>query len=286
MKIAVASGKGGTGKTTIAVGLALCAGEGAQLLDCDVEEPNVHIFLPGENLGERVVSILVPQIIEGRCTAAEGCDICARFCRFGAIACLGASPVVFPELCHGCGGCRRACPKKAIRETPQPSGTVTISHEGGLALVQGKLDIGMTLASVVIRNVKEEIRPGSIAIIDSPPGTSCPVVATLQDTDFVVLVSEPTPFGLNDLRLAVDLVREMKIPFGVVVNRDEAGQDCLDRYCEAESIGILARIPDDRRIASAGANGIPITGALPEYRAVFASLLAGILAGKDDSCGR
>ncbi len=277
MKIAIASGKGGTGETTVATNLALAASQPVQLLDCDVEEPNGHIFLQGENKSERVVNILIPEIIEAKCTADEGCTECADFCEFSAIVCMGNVPIISPELCHGCGGCKRACPKKAIRETPHRIGTVETSQRGDIQLVQGRLDIGMSLAAVVIDNVKEEIKRNNLTIIDAPPGTACPVVATLQDTDFVVLVTEPTPFGLNDLKLAVDLTRKLERPFGVVVNRAEKGNRLIDEYCEKEGISLLASIPDDRRIAEAYATGTPMLETMPEYKKLFQNLLARII---------
>ena len=274
MKIAIASGKGGTGKTTIAVNLALAAGDNVQLLDCDVEEPNVHLFIKGNEERERRVSILLPEIIESRCTAEEGCDLCSQFCEFGAIACLGKFPVIMPEMCHGCGGCKRACPQKAIREVPYEIGSVTTSQYKNISLVQGKMDIGMSLAGIIIDGVKEEIRQDTLAILDSPPGTSCPAVATLKECDFAALVTEPTPFGLNDLKLAVDMTRALNVPFGVVINRADPEQTCINDYCTAENIQILAAIPDDRRIAQSYATGIPIIEALPEYKGVFEALLA------------
>ncbi len=277
MKVAIASGKGGTGKTTLAVNLALVAtGSEVMLLDCDVEEPNVHIFLSGENPSVKDVNILMPEIIEERCIAGKGCTECADFCEFNAVVCMGDTPVISPELCHGCGGCRRACPKKAIREVPRRTGTVQVSQRDNIRLVQGRLDIGMTMAAAVIADVKKEMEQGMPIIIDAPPGTSCPVVAALQDTDFAVLVTEPSPFGLNDLRLAVDLVRELNIPFGIVVNRAGTEKDLIDEFCERQNMEILAKIPDDRRIAENYASGTPLIEALPEYRDLFRNLLAGI----------
>ena len=276
MKVAIASGKGGTGKTTIAVNLALAAEEAVQLLDCDVEEPNVHLFLEGKEKRERRVSILIPEIIESRCTAKEGCDLCSQFCEFGAIVCLGGFPVTMPEMCHGCGGCKRACPQKAIREIAHPIGTVITSQYKNIFLVQGELDIGMSMTGGVIGGVREEIKRDTLAILDSPPGTSCPAVATLQDCDFAVLVTEPTPFGLNDLKLAVDMTRALEVPFGVVINRAETEYDLINKYCAAERIQILAEVPDDRRIAKSYAKGVPIIEALPDYKALFKALLVRI----------
>jgi len=276
MKIAIASGKGGTGKTTVAVNLALAAGDNVQLLDCDVEEPNVHLFIKGTEKRERTVSILLPEIIESRCTAEEDCDLCSQFCEFGAIACLGKFPSILPDMCHGCGGCKRACPKKAIREISHPIGTVTTSRYKNISLTQGKMDIGMSLAGIIIDGVKEEIKRDTLAILDSPPGTACPAVAALKESDFAVLVTEPTPFGLNDLKLAVDMTRALGVSFGVVINRAEPAYDCINKYCAAEEIQILAEIPDDRKIAENYAIGVPIIEALPDYKELFEALLARI----------
>lgn len=278
MKIVIASGKGGTGKTTVSVNLALAGGGRGevQLLDCDVEEPNVHIFLSGVAEDTKEVNILLPEIIEARCTAGEGCRECADFCEFNAITCMGKTPSIAADLCHGCGGCRRACPKKAIREVPHRIGIVETLRRGSMTIVQGKMDIGMSMASIVINGVKEEIKKDGLAIIDAPPGTSCPVVSTMRDADFVVLVTEPTPFGLNDLRLAVALARELKRPFGVVVNRAAESYGIVEDYCAEEGIEVLARIPEDRRIAENYAKGAAMLEALPEYLPMFETLLANI----------
>ncbi|WP_319496048.1 ATP-binding protein [uncultured Cohaesibacter sp.] len=273
MRIAVASGKGGTGKTTVSVNLALAADQPVQLLDCDVEEPNVHLFLKGTDEQTSKVSILIPEIIEDRCTAADGCDLCSEFCEFGAIACLGSIPMVMADMCHGCGGCKRACKQKAIREVPYSIGTIRQSRFDHILLIEGKMDIGMSLSSTIIDRAKEGIDDTALAILDSPPGTACPAVATMKGCDFAVLTTEPTPFGLNDLKLAVDMTRALCVPFGVVINRVEKHYDCINRYCTQEGIDILAEIPDDRRIAESYANGIPIIKALPEYKALFGALL-------------
>lgn len=270
MILAVASGKGGTGKTTVSVNLANVLNGDVLLLDCDVEEPNAHLFLPCSTPAEEIVSVLIPRIDETRC---DGCGACGRFCEYHAIVSFGAVPLVFPEMCHGCGGCTLVCPRGAIREVPHRIGVVETSSSGHITLIQGRLDIGVSMAPPLIRAVKTRLTHDIPAILDAPPGTSCPVIATLRDSDFVVLVTEPTPFGLHDLTLAVQMVRELKLPFGVVVNRMGVGDDRVHVYCHGENIPLLLEIPDDRRIAEAYSRGRLIVDELPEYRGLFQTLL-------------
>jgi len=266
MIIAVASGKGGTGKTTVAVNLAKVLPGPVQLLDCDVEEPNAHLFLSGVLQEQEVVSIPVPEVDETFCNA---CGECARFCRYHAIVALKAEPLVFPELCHGCGGCTRVCPAGAIRERKRRIGVIERLRSGHITLIQGRLDVGEAMAPPLIRAVKTHLRPRVAAILDAPPGTSCPVITAIRGADFVVMVTEPTPFGLHDLKLAVESVRQLGIPFGVVINRIGDGDGRVHAYCRAEEIPVLLEIPDDRRIAEAYSRGEPIVGTLPEYRGHF-----------------
>jgi MinD superfamily P-loop ATPase len=271
MILAVASGKGGTGKTTVSVNLARTIGSGVQLLDCDVEEPNAHLFLDGRQTGNDVVSIPIPEVDELLCDA---CGECGRFCRYHAIVSFGSAPLVFPELCHGCGGCALVCPRGAIREAGRRVGVVETQEVDGITLVLGRLDIGVAMAPPLIRAVKSRMKNnGTTVILDAPPGTSCPVIATLRGSDFVLLVTEPTPFGLHDLRLAVDMVRELTIPIGVVVNRMGVGDDRVHQFCREQGIPILLEIPDDRRIAEAYSRGELVVDALPEYHSHFATLL-------------
>lgn len=270
MILAIASGKGGTGKTTVSVNLARVFDSEIQLLDCDVEEPNDHLFLKGTETGREIISIPVPEVDEALC---DGCGECGRFCEYHAIVSFGTTPLVFPEMCHGCGGCTMVCPVKAIHEIARPIGAVETRRAGNVTLVQGRLDIGAAMAPPLIHAVKARLRKDLPAILDAPPGTSCPVIATLRGADFVLLVTEPTPFGLHDLTLAVEMVRELGIPFGVVVNRVGIGDDRVHRYCGEEDIPILLEIPDDRRIAEACSRGNLIVEALPEYRGLFRSLI-------------
>lgn len=269
MILGIASGKGGTGKTTVAVNLARILASPVQLLDCDVEEPNSHLFLQCQIHNRETVAVPFPQVDESLCDA---CGECGRFCEYHAIVCLKTTPLLFPELCHGCGGCALVCPKKAIRESERRIGVVETLDAGQITLIQGRLDVGVAMAPPLIRAVKARMKNGVTAILDAPPGTSCPVIATLHGVDGAVLVTEPTPFGLHDLRLAVDMVREIEVPFGVVVNRVGIGDGRVHSFCERENIPLLLEIPDDRRIAEAYSRGELIVDALPEYQEHFGRL--------------
>lgn len=273
MIVAVASGKGGTGKTTVAVNLASVFDEPVQLLDCDVEEPNTHLFVPGEVVSRETVTVPLPEVDLDRCTH---CGECSRFCEFHAIVSLEKQTLVFPDLCHGCGGCAKVCPERAIREVDQEIGGIETRQAGQITLVGGRLKVGTAMLPPLTRAVRAKIQSGMSAILDAPPGTSCPAVAAVRSVDFVVLVTEPTPFGLHDLTLAVDLVRDRGLPFGVVVNRAGVGDERVHAYCEAEDIPILAELPNDRRVAEAYSSGALIVKALPEYRDHFKRLLANI----------
>jgi len=270
MIIAIASGKGGTGKTTVSVNLARTLGTHVQLLDCDVEEPNAHLFLRGNKIKEEIVNIPVPQVDEALC---NGCCECGKFCAYNAIVTLGKTPLIFAEMCHGCGGCTLVCPTKAITEVGRRIGIVETMESENITLIGGRLDVGVAMAPPLIREVKKRLQNNVPAILDAPPGTSCPVIAAVRDTDVVLLVTEPTPFGLNDLTLAVDMVRELKIPFGVIVNRMGSGDYRVHVFCQKENIPILLTIPDDRRIAESYSRGILMVDALPEYRGHFQSLI-------------
>ena len=270
MILAVASGKGGTGKTTVSVNLARVRDEEVMLLDCDVEEPNDHLFLKGVAIKEEIVTIAIPQVDESLC---DGCGVCSSFCEYHAIVSFGLTPLVFPEMCHGCGGCALVCPRHAIHEVDRRMGVVETIRAGKITLLQGCLDIGVAMAPPLIRAVKARLPHGLPAILDAPPGTSCPVIATLRGADCVILVTEPTPFGLHDLELAVDMVRELAIPFGVVINRVGIGDGRVHAYCGQERIPVLLEIPDDRRIAEAYSKGDLIVEAIPEYGALFQNLI-------------
>ncbi|MBN2537012.1 ATP-binding protein [candidate division WOR-3 bacterium] len=283
MTVAVASGKGGTGKTTVAVSLALVSG--SQYLDCDVEEPNGHIFLKPDIRRVEPVNKLVPQVDLERCTF---CHRCSQACAFHALAVLPKQVLVFPELCHSCGMCEWLCPEGAISERELPIGVVETGDSLDVELapgdddaqpdyvvipfVQGRLNIGEPMAVPVIRAVKREIRTDRDAILDVPPGTSCPVVQSVLGCDFCLLVTEPTPFGLHDLKLAVETVRKLGVRFGVVLNQADVGDDETERYCREENIEVLMRIPYDRAIAEAYSSGVPAIKARPEYLTAFKQL--------------
>lgn len=270
MIIAIASGKGGTGKTTVSLNLARVFGSDVQLLDCDVEEPNAHLFVAGSAINEETVTIPIPSVDESLC---NGCGECGRFCEYNAIASVGAVPLVFPEMCHGCGGCMKVCSRNAISEVAKRIGVVKTVLAGNITLIQGCLDVGVAMAPPLIRQVKGRLQKFLPAILDAPPGTSCSVVATIRGADYVVLVTEPTPFGLHDFKLAAEVVRELGIPFGVVINRVGVGDDRVHRYCQEQNIPVLLEIPDDRRIAEAYSRGELMVEALPEYRVLFQGLM-------------
>ncbi len=267
--ISVASGKGGTGKTTVAVNLARAMGVPVQVADCDVEEPNAHLFLKGRACKSEMATVPVPKVDESMC---DGCGECSRFCQYHAITVPRAKPIVFEELCHGCGGCILVCPRKAIREENRRIGVVDTVASGNVVLIQGRLDIGAAMAAPLIRKVKAGLKSSLAAILDAPPGTSCPVIETLRGSDLVMLVTEPTPFGLHDLKIALDMVRELGIHFGVVVNRMGIGDDRVHAFCGSEGIPVILEIPDDQRVAEAYSRGQLIVEVLPEYRALFERL--------------
>jgi len=266
--ISVASGKGGTGKTTIAVNLALSLNN-VQLLDCDVEEPDCHIFIKPVFTLKSTVFIPIPEVDQNKC---DGCGRCKEVCAYNAIAIANKKVLIFPELCHGCGSCTYFCPHDAIKEINKEIGIIEIGEKNEIQLVHGKLNIGMMMAPPVIRAVKKYINRKKTIIIDAPPGTSCPVITAIKDTDFVILVTEPTPFGLNDLLLAVEVVRKLEIPFGVIINRSDLGNKKTDEYCAGENIPVLMRIPFDKKIAEIYSKGDLIVKALPEYREKFREL--------------
>jgi len=277
MQIAIASGKGGTGKTTIATNLACSIGrmgKDAQYLDCDVEEPNGHIFLKPNIEETQNVTIGVPEVDTEKC---DGCGKCGQLCQYSAIICLKDTVMTFEQLCHSCGGCMAICPQAAIKEKQRKIGISEFGKADGVYYGAGKLDIGAIQSPALIKHVRRKAINNGTVIIDVPPGTSCPVIEAVKGADFVLLVTEPTPFGLNDLKLAVGMVRELKLPFAVVINRSGLGDEQVYQYCDKESIEIILEIPDDRRIAEAYSVGEMIVSVMPEYETEFAGLYESVL---------
>ena len=269
MIISIASGKGGTGKTTVATSLALSLDGKVQFLDCDVEEPNSHIFLKPVILKRKIVSIPVPEVNPSRCTH---CGKCREICQYSAIVPIKDKVLVFSELCHGCGGCTLVCPERAITEKDREVGFMETGFTNWMEFIDGKLNIGEAMSPPLIRAVKKNIDKKRTVIIDTPPGTSCPVIETVKGSDFTLLVTEPTPFGLHDLRLAVEMIRTLDIPFGVIINRSDVGDKRVTEYCHCENIPLLMEIKTDRKIAEAYSKGIPMVNIVPEYRDHFRSL--------------
>jgi len=271
MIISVASGKGGTGKTLVATSLALSLKErdNVQLLDCDVEEPNDHVFMKPAFTRSEAVSIPVPKVDEEKCTY---CGKCAEVCAYNAIAVMKQKVLIFPELCHGCGACSYLCPEKAISEEEKEIGVVESGYSGGVGFVHGTLNIGEAMAPPIIRQVKEHASHEGTVIIDVSPGTSCPVVEAVKDSDFCLLVTEPTPFGLNDLVLAVETVRQLNIPCGIVLNRAGVGDGKTEEYCQKENIPVLLTIPLNTEIAGFYSRGIPLVEGMPQWKVSFLEL--------------
>ena len=269
MIISIASGKGGTGKTTVATNLAVSLGGGVQLLDCDVEEPNAHLFIHPVFEKTEIVSTAVPEVDETKCNL---CGKCGEICQFKAIIVIGKTVLPFQELCHSCGGCMEVCPEHAIREGERVLGEIELGHRNGLEFIHGRLRVGEAMAPPLIRKVRSFAHPDKVTIIDAPPGTSCPVIASMKGADFVLLVTEPTPFGLHDLKLAVGAVRILGIPCGLVINRSDMGDDRLREYAGAEGIPILMEIPFDRKIAEFYSRGELLVDVMPEWREKFLQL--------------
>ena len=277
MRIAIASGKGGTGKTTVSTSLAVAAarsGLSVAYVDCDVEEPNGHLFLNPIIQSSEAIGRLHPSVDAAKCAH---CGLCGKICQYSAIVCVGQKVLVYPELCHACGGCTLVCRPGAITDISEKTGSVETGMAGPIRFVQGTLLVGEAMSTPLIRQVKTVIGNEDLSILDCPPGTSCPVVESVRGADLVLLVTEPTPFGLNDLILAVEMVEALHLPLAVVINRAGTGDSKTHEYCRRKGIEILAEIPDDRRVAEAYSRGELACDIVPEFRASIASLLDRLL---------
>ncbi len=271
MKLAIASGKGGTGKSMVAANIAftLARTEKVTLVDCDVEEPNLHLFFPAP-AASRLVTVPVPVVDKSAC---DLCGKCGEFCQYGALTVLPDRVLFFPELCHSCGGCTLVCPKKAIHEEPKRIGTLSISSPlPGLKLISGMLDTGSPLAVPIIREAKEEAAHDPVVIFDTAPGTSCPVVEALDGCDACILVTESTPFGLHDLQLAADVAARLGIPAGIVINRSDGKDEETLRFCTDHDLEVMMTIPFSREIAAIQSRGDLLCRARPEWQKDFYAL--------------
>lgn len=275
MKIAIASGKGGTGKSTVSTNLAYLLSKAYKnvcLLDCDVEEPNCHIFLKPYFSFSESVYVPVPEVDEEKCTQ---CAKCAEVCQYNALAFIKGKVIVFPELCHGCGSCGLICPSGSITETGREVGVVESGFATGFNFIHGKSRIGEAMSPPLIKSVKKQAdkEDFNFQILDCPPGTSCPVIAAVSGVDFVIMVTEPTPFGLYDLRLAVDVMRKIGLPFGIVINRSCENDSLIEDFAKDENIDILTKIPDSRAIAECYSKGELVLKLLPEFKEAFMPLV-------------
>ncbi len=276
MKIAIASGKGGTGKTTIAVSLALSARERVTFVDCDVEEPNSHIFLNPTLEKSSEFHLTVPQIDESKCNF---CGKCREICRFNAITIFGKTIMTFPDMCHSCGGCFLVCDQGAIKRAKRCLGLIEWGHaDSNIEFFHGRLRVGEAMSSPLIKETKRiaDTSKAPVTIFDAPPGTSCPVIKTVRDSDYVILVAEPTPFGLHDLQLAVATIRQLGIPMGVVINKSGLGDDSVSTWCKDQNLPILLEVPFSKDAARAYAMGLPLVAFQPEAKENFQKLLEDI----------
>ena len=265
MIISVASGKGGTGKTTVATNLALSIGK-AQFIDCDVEEPNANIFLKAKIKEHEDVSVSIPEMDKEKC---DYCGKCSEFCVYNALAVVPSDVLVFPELCHSCGGCELVCPKDAVSWNERIIGRLEHGQVEDIDFYHGLLNVGEMQAVPVIKALKRKVDKSKNVIIDVPPGTSCPVIESISGSDYCILVTEPTPFGLHDLKLAVEVTRHLNIPFGVIINRDGIGDKKVELYCKSENIPVLLKIPERKKIAHLYSKGIALVSESHEWHEMF-----------------
>ena len=265
MIISVASGKGGTGKTTVSTNLALSIGN-AQFIDCDVEEPNANIFIKTKIREQEDVSVNIPRIDEDKC---DYCRKCSEFCVYNALAVVPSKVLVFPELCHSCGGCELVCPRDAINWNERTIGKIEHGKNNDIDFYHGLLNVGEMQAVPVIKSLKKKVDKNRNVIIDVPPGTSCPVIESISGSDYCILVTEPTPFGLHDLKLAVEVVKHLNIPFGVIINRNGIGDNRVEIYCKEENIPVLLKIPEMKKIAHLYSKGIALVDTSNEWHEMF-----------------
>ncbi len=273
MIISIASGKGGTGKTTVATNLARALDKELTFLDCDVEEPNGHLFLKPEISKKEDIFTFLPKIDEQGC---DRCGKCRDICRFGALTLVGKSLLLFPELCHSCGGCLEVCPQECIGEDKRLLGAIESGKSGAIDFHHGLLRVGEAMSPPLIKEMRKRHETGETVIIDAPPGTSCPVISAMHNTDFVVLVTEPTPFGLHDLKLAHETVKQLGIPSGVVINRANLGDRGVHDYAAANNLPILLEIPFSKDVAELYSRGILLVDGEKKWQQLFQELFSAI----------
>ena len=265
MIVSIASGKGGTGKTTVSTNLALSV-KNVQFIDCDVEEPNANIFIKAKIRENEAVNVKIPEIDKRKC---DFCGKCSKFCTYNAIAVVSSSVLIFPELCHSCGGCKLVCPKEAISWKEKTIGKIEHGITKDIDFYHGLLNVGEMQAIPVIKALKRKLNGNKNVILDVPPGTSCPVIESISGSDFCILVTEPTPFGLYDLKLAVKVVQHFNIPFGVVINRDGIGDKKVEDFCKKQNIPILLKIPERKKIAQLYSKGVALVNESYEWEEMF-----------------
>ena len=265
MILSIASGKGGTGKTTVATNIALSI-KNVQFIDCDVEEPNANIFIKTKLKELEKVSLVYPEIDNFKCNY---CGKCSEFCAYNALAVVSRKVLVFPELCHSCKGCKIVCPENAVKWNNRTIGTIYQGKKDDIEFYHGLLNEGEMQAIPLIKTLKSKVNKNKNVIIDCPPGTSCPVIESINESDYCILVTEPTPFGFHDLKLAIEVVKNMKIPYGIIINRDGIGDKSIEKFCVKEKIRILLKIPERKKIAHFYSKGIPLVSESFEWHEMY-----------------